>query len=141
MTSRVRRASNSPAMPRLVWAVQIVVAVILGQTLFFKFSGAPESIYIFHTLGVEPFGRYLAGSVELVSVVLLLVPGFAWLGAGLALATISGAILSHLAVLGIEVQGDGGLLFLLALVVFAGSVFVLFARRREIPVLGARLPF
>lgn len=140
MTSRIPHAAASSAMPRLLWALQLVVAAILGQTLFFKFSGAPESIYIFQTLGVEPLGRYLAGSVELVSVVLLLVPRLAWLGAALALGTISGAILSHLTVLGVEVQGDGGLLFLLAVVVFAASAVVLVVRRREIPIVGARLP-
>lgn len=118
------------------WALQIVVAVILFQTLFFKFTGAEESKYIFSTLGLEPWGRIGSGIVELVAVVLLLVPRAVPFGALLALGTISGAILSHLTKLGIVVKDDGGLLFLLACVVFVGSAVILFLHRRELPVIG-----
>ena len=118
------------------WALQILVAVILFQTLFFKFTGAEESKYIFSTLGLEPWGRIGSGIVELVAVVLLLVPRAVPLGALLALGTISGAILSHLTKLGIVVRDDGGLLFLLACVVFVGSAVILFLHRRELPVIG-----
>jgi hypothetical protein len=118
------------------WALQIVVAVILLQTLFFKFTGAAESVYIFSTLGAEPWGRIGSGIVELIAAILLLVPATVTVGAGIALVVIVGAILSHLTILGIEVQGDGGLLFLLALTVFVGSAVILFLRRHEIPVIG-----
>ncbi|MCC6794065.1 MAG: DoxX family protein [Candidatus Hydrogenedentes bacterium] len=121
------------------WILQVVVAVILFQTLFFKFTGAEESVYIFTTLGMEPWGRYASGVAELIACILLLVPSTPAYGATLSIAVISGAILSHLTKLGIVVQDDGGLLFGLALVVFAGSAIVLFLRRREIPVIGARL--
>lgn len=121
------------------WILQVVVAAILFQTLFFKFTGAEESVYIFSTLGMEPWGRYASGVAELVACVLLLIPATAAYGAMLSIAVISGAIVSHLTKLGIVVQNDGGLLFGLALVVFAGSAIVLFLRRREIPVIGARL--
>jgi hypothetical protein len=123
---------------RLSWVAQIVVAAILGQTLFFKFTAAPESVYIFTTLGLEPWGRIGSGIAELVAVVLLLVPATAAVGALVALGVIVGAIASHLGPLGIEVQGDGGLLFALACVVFAGSAVVVWIRRRELPVVGAR---
>ncbi len=123
-------------MTKLSWLLQIAVAVILLQTLYFKFSGAEESVYIFSTLGLEPWGRYGSGVVELVAAVLLLVPGFAAYGAVLSLGVISGAILSHLTQLGIEVKGDGGLLFLLAILVFVGSAIVLAIRWRELPVAG-----
>jgi putative oxidoreductase len=119
--------------------VRAIVAVILVQTLFFKFSGAPESVYIFETVGQEPWGRYGSGVVELIAAALLFVPGFTAIGAGLALGVIGGAIFFHLTKLGIVVQGDGGLLFALALVVFAGSAFVLWLHRRELPVIGAKL--
>lgn len=118
------------------WALQLVVAVILLQTLFFKFTGAAESVYIFSTLGVEPWGRIGSGIVELVAAILLLVPATVTVGAALALVVIVGAIVSHLTVLGIAVQGDGGLLFLLALTVFIGSAAILVLRRGEIPVIG-----
>ena len=121
------------------WALQVVVAVILFQTLFFKFSGAAESKYIFTTLGMEPWGRWASGCAELVAVVLLLIPRAAAVGALLSLAVISGAIASHLTKLGIVVQNDGGLLFGLACVVFAGSGIVLWLRRGQLPVVGERL--
>jgi hypothetical protein len=120
------------------WAAQLVVAAILAQTLFFKFTAAPESVYIFSTLGLEPWGRIGSGLAELVAVVLLLVPATAALGGLVALGVIAGAIASHLGPLGIEVQGDGGLLFTLACVVLAASALVVWLRRRELPVVGAR---
>lgn len=118
------------------WVLQFVVAGILLQTLFFKFSGAAESVYIFSTLGAEPWGRIGSGVVELVASILLLVPATTTIGAAIALAVITGAILSHLTILGIEVQGDGGLLFGLALIVFVASSVILLLRRGEIPFVG-----
>ncbi|HEY7190018.1 MAG TPA: hypothetical protein VH436_25870 [Vicinamibacterales bacterium] len=118
------------------WLLQLVIAVILLQTLFFKFTGAAESVYIFSTLGAEPWGRIGSGIVELIAAILLLVPATVTVGAGIALVVIVGAIMSHLTILGIEVQGDGGLLFVLALTVFVGSAVILLLRRHEIPVIG-----
>lgn len=121
---------------KLSWVLQVLAAAILGQTLFFKFSGAPESVHIFSTLGVEPWGRFATAALELVAVILLLTPRRAALGALLALGLMAGALGSHLTVLGIEVAGDGGTLFALALVTFGASAVVAFSRRSEIPVLG-----
>lgn len=115
------------------WLCRIISAAILLQTLFFKFSGAAESVYIFTRAGLEPWGRYATGGVELVAALLLLSRCHAWLGALLSLGVISGAIASHLTVLGIEVQGDHGLLFGLAIVVFATSAFTAFLHRNQIP--------
>jgi hypothetical protein len=120
------------------WIAQLVVAAILLQTLYFKFTAAPESVYIFSTLGLEPWGRIGSGVAELVAAILLLIPSLAAVGAVLALGVISGALLSHFAVLGLEVQGDGGLLFGLALAVFLGSLVVLVLRRHELPIVGSR---
>ena len=119
------------------WILQLIAAAILAQTLFFKFSGAEESKFIFSTLGAEPWGRVASGCAELVAVILLLAPRTVALGALLALGVMTGAIGSHLTKLGIVVQNDGGLLFGLALTVFACSAVVLVLRRREIPVLGS----
>ncbi len=115
----------------LRWLPNLVAAVILLQTLYFKFSAAPESVYIFSAIGAEPSGRIGSGVVELVAAVLLLWPAFAWAGALLAVGTMSGAILTHLTVLGIEVQGDGGTLFALALIVAIASAWVLWRDRRN----------
>jgi hypothetical protein len=119
------------------WVARLVAAGILGQTLFFKFTAAPESVYIFDKVGLGAPGRIGSGVAELIAAILLLTP-YAWAGALLALGVISGAIMSHLTVLGIEVQGDGGLLFGLAVVVFVASLVVLYLHRREVPVIGER---
>jgi uncharacterized membrane protein YphA (DoxX/SURF4 family) len=121
------------------WIGQLTAAAILLQTLFFKFTAAPESVAIFTRLGAEPWGRLATGGVELVAGILLLVPATAAVGALLALGVMSGAILSHLTVLGLEVAGDGGTLFALALVVAAAAALVAWLRRHQIPWLGPRL--
>ena len=123
----------------LSWGLRITAAVILGQTLFFKFTAAPESVYIFTKVGAEPWGRIGSGVVELIAAVLLLTPRFTWLGSVISLGVMAGAILSHLTVLGIEVQGDKGLLFALATVVFVASALNLVLHRADIPVIGRRL--
>lgn len=117
-------------MKVLLWIVRIAVAVIFLQTLFFKFTGAPESIYIFETMGIEPWGRYASGVAELIAAVLLLIPKTTKWGALLGLGVIVGAIFSHLTKLGIEVQGDGGLLFGLAVAVFIGCLLLLILGRK-----------
>ena len=118
------------------WFLQALVAGILLQTLFFKFTGAEESVYIFSRLGLEPWGRIGTGVAELVASLLLLVPFTVPLGALLTMGLMTGAIVSHLTVLGIDVKGDGGLLFGLALTAFIGSAMVLALRRAAIPVVG-----
>jgi uncharacterized membrane protein YphA (DoxX/SURF4 family) len=120
-------------------ALRLTATTILGQTLFFKFSGAPESVFIFERVGQEPVGRIGSGVVELVACVLLWVPATTPLGALLALGTMSGAIFFHLTKLGIAVQDDGGLLFALALITWAASAGVLWLHRRSLPVIGAKL--
>jgi putative oxidoreductase len=124
----------------LRWICRLVAAAILLQTLFFKFTAAPESVYIFTKVGLEPWGRIGSGAVELIAAILLFVPRCTWLGAGLALGVMGGAIMSHLTVLGLVVQDDGGLLFGLALVVAAACVILLWLDRTHIPVLGKFLP-
>jgi uncharacterized membrane protein YphA (DoxX/SURF4 family) len=123
----------------LSWVLRLTAAVILLQTLFFKFTAAPESVYIFTKVGAEPWGRIGSGVVELIAATLILTPRLTWLGSLLATGVMTGAILSHLAVLGIEVQGDKGLLFVLALIVFVCSTANLLLHRSEIPAIGRRL--
>ncbi len=114
------------------WILSAVTALILLQTLFFKFSGAEESVYIFTQVGMEPWGRYASGVVELLSGVLLLIPRFRHLGAALALGVISGALFFHLTSLGIEVMNDGGQLFIMALIVFLFSALLLWLNRTKL---------
>ena len=119
------------------WILQVVAAAILVQTLYFKFTGAEESKYIFSTLGAEPWGRLGSGVAELIAAVLLLIPRTAAIGAALSLGIISGAIGAHLTKLGIVVKDDGGLLFALAVTVFICAAVILFLRRAELPIVGA----
>jgi uncharacterized membrane protein YphA (DoxX/SURF4 family) len=123
----------------LRWLLRITAAIILLQTLFFKFTAAPESVYIFTKVGAEPWGRIGSGVVELFAAILILTPRFSWLGSLLAMGMMAGALLSHLTVLGIEVQGDKGLLFALALIVLVCSTINLLLHRGEIPIIGRRL--
>lgn len=116
----------------ILLGLRIIAAVIMLQTLYFKFTGAPESVYIFSTLGVEPWGRIGAGVMELISSVLLLLNPTAWIGAVLAIGVMAGALLSHLTILGVEVQGDGGYLFLLALIVFVASSIILWYEKNNV---------
>lgn len=121
------------------WALQLLCALILLQTLFFKFTAAPESVYIFEKVGLGTAGRIGTGVVEMIAALLLLVPSLVWLGAGLGMGIMTGAIFSHLTLLGIEVQGDGGYLFFLGLVVFVGCGIVLYLHRQQIPIIGSKL--
>ena len=117
----------------LKWILRIIAAGILIQTLYFKFTAAPESVYIFTTLGIEPYGRIGSGIGELIASILLLYPRFTWLGALIGVGVMSGAIFSHLTKLGIEVQGDGGQLFGLAVLTFVCCAILLWMDRKEIP--------
>lgn len=133
-------ATAHPTLPRpVVLGAQIIAALILAQTLYFKFTGASEAVAIFTKLGVEPWGRVGLGVVELVTAILLLVPRTAAIGGAMTVGLMVGAIGSHLGPIGIEVEGDGGQLFALACVTLIAGALVTWARRRELPVVGARL--
>jgi putative oxidoreductase len=116
----------------LYWSARLISVIILAQTLFFKFSGAPESIYIFTTVGMEPWGRIGIGILELVAAALLLFNKTVWIGGVLALGLMLGAIGMHLTRLGISVQGDGGYLFFLAVLVAVCSAFVLLRNKAKV---------
>lgn len=117
------------------WLLQLVVAAILLQTLYFKFTGAEESIYIFKTLGMEPYGRIGSGIVELIASILIVIPRTTLLGALLGLGVMISTILSHLFVLGIEVQNDGGTLFTLAIITFLCCSILVYQNKSKIPTL------
>ncbi len=118
----------------LYWLARLIAAVIMLQTLYFKFMAAPESVYIFTTVGMEPWGRIGVGVMELIASVLILIPVTAWLGAALAAGLMGGALVMHLTLLGIEVQGDGGQLFIYALTVAVCSLYVLWYNTDKIKI-------
>ena len=119
--------------PIFIWIIKLVAVVILLQTLYFKFTGATESVYIFTTLGIEPFGRIGSGIVELIASILILIPRTTLLGALLGFGTMVGALFSHLLILGIEVQNDGGTLFILALITLICCGLLVFINKNKIP--------
>jgi putative oxidoreductase len=116
----------------LVWSARIIAAVIMLQTLYFKFTGASESIEIFTTIDMEPWGRIGVGIMELLASVLLLINATAWLGAALGAGLMGGAIFMHLTILGISIQNDGGYLFGLAVVVLVCCMVVLYMNKAKL---------
>lgn len=119
--------------PIFIWIVKLIAVVILVQTLYFKFTAAEESVYIFTTLGVEPYGRIGSGIVELIASILILIPRTTLLGALLALGTMMGAIFSHIFVLGIVVKNDGGTLFALAIITLICCLILVYNQKNKIP--------
>jgi hypothetical protein len=112
------------------WRLQILVAVIIGQSLFFKFTGHPESVKIFLELGMEPHGRILIGILELIVIFLILIPPTVVFGAMLTIGLMSGAIVSHFTTLG---WSDGrGSLGALAVVSWLLGAAILYLRKESI---------
>lgn len=114
------------------WILRLIAAVIMLQTLYFKFSGAEESVYIFSTLGLEPYGRIGTGILELIASILILIPATTAIGALLGMGIMAGALVSHLAILGIAVKGDHGQLFVYALLVFTSCLVLLYWNRHQL---------
>ncbi len=114
------------------WVLRITASLILLQTLFFKFTAAQESVYIFSTIGMEPWGRIGTGILELISSSLILIPAATLFGSLLAIGLMTGAIFFHLTKLGISVQNDGGQLFIYALIVLVCSVALVFLTRKSL---------
>ena len=119
--------------------LRLIVAIILIQTLRFKFTAHPDSVYIFTKTGLEPYGRIGIGIIELIAAGLILYRKTVWAGAILTAGIISGAIFMHLTKLGIDVNGDGGTLFYLALITFILSITTLCLYRKDIPILNKYL--
>jgi uncharacterized membrane protein YphA (DoxX/SURF4 family) len=114
------------------WILRILAAIIMLQTLFFKFSGAEESVYIFSKLGMEPWGRIGTGIIELIASILLLIRRTTAFGAILGLGVMSGALFFHLTRLGIVVMDDHGQLFVYALLVFFSCAILAWSFRRQL---------
>lgn len=126
---------------KIIFILRIAVAVILIQTLRFKFTAHPDSVYIFETVGLEPYGRIGIGILELIAGILLLIPKTVWIGSLLTLGLIGGAILMHLTQLGVNVNNDRGVLFYTAIITFLLSAVILYYHRKDIPVIGQKLSF
>lgn len=117
----------------MYWGARILAAIIMLQTLYFKFTASAESVYIFTTVGMEPWGRIGTGVLELVASILILIPSGVWLGSVLAFGLMAGALGMHATLLGIEVRGDGGQLFVYALIVAICAAYSFWQSRSTIP--------
>ena len=119
----------------LLWLSRVVAALIMLQTLYFKFTGAAESKFIFSQVGMEPEGRIATGIAELIASILIVIPKTSIVGASLALFIMIGAIATHISILGIEVMNDGGQLFIYAVIVAIASFYIILKqtkRRRKV---------
>jgi hypothetical protein len=125
----------------LPFILRLIVAIILIQTLRFKFTAHPDSVYIFTKVGLEPVGRIGIGIAELIAGLLLLFRKTVWAGALLTIGIIGGAVMMHLTQLGIEIKGDGGVLFYTAVVTLIMAITILYIYRKDIPILGKKLNF
>jgi hypothetical protein len=114
------------------WVLRLTVAIILLQTLYFKFTAHPDSVHIFSALGVEPWGRIGLGIIELITAILILLPYTKIIGITTSLGIIIGAVFSHILVLGLNVSNDGGGLFTLAIIVFIASSGFLILNKEEV---------
>tara|TARA_R110000787_G_scaffold210882_4_gene320619 strand:+ start:5119 stop:5508 length:390 start_codon:yes stop_codon:yes gene_type:complete len=120
--------------------LKLVAAIIMLQTLFFKFTGAQESIDLFTTIAGENEAamRIGTGVIELIASILLFIPKKTWLGALLAFGTMSGAVMSHITILGIEHNNDGGALFMSAILILLASAILLVLNKKDIPIIGEK---
>ena len=118
--------------PIFIWIIKLIAVGILLQTLYFKFTASEESVYIFTTLRIEPYGRIGSGIAELIASILILIPRTNLLGALLGLGTMAGSLLSHLVFLGIEVKNDGGTLFILAIITFLCCTVLIYNQKSRI---------
>ncbi len=123
--------NNSIAAKAGIWLLRLIPAVIMLQTLYFKFSASEESVYIFTTLGMEPVGRIGTGVMELVASILILIPTTTFYGASIAVGLMAGAIFFHLTKLGIVVMDDGGQLFIYAVLVSICSIALIIIFRKQ----------
>ena len=122
----------------LIIILRLALAGFLFQTLYFKFAAHPDSVYIFTKIGMEPYGRIGIGVMELIASIMLLIPRTVWAGAVLAVGILAGAILMHLTLLGIDVQGDGGGLFYTGILLLVLALVIAWFYRKAIPILGAK---
>jgi len=125
-------------LEKIILILRIIVALILIQTLRYKFTAHTDSVYIFTKVGLEPFGRIGIGILELISAILILISKTIWAGALLTFGIISGAVLMHLTQLGIEINNDGGTLFYMAITTLIFSAFILWNQRKNMPIIGTK---
>jgi putative oxidoreductase len=123
----------------LLWVCRLIAAILMLQTLYFKFTAAPESTFIFGKLGFEPHGRIGVGVLELLASVLILLPRLSVIGAVLAAALMCGAIWAHVTLLGIDVMADGGRLFASACIVLFCSVCCIILQFKKLKTLVQKI--
>jgi len=122
---------SSKSIILITWVFRILAAVIMLQTLYFKFTAHPQSVHLFSLLGMEPWGRIGTGILELIASILILYPRTTGFGALLGLGLMCGAIFFHLTKLGIVFDGDA-ILFTYAVITFISCAVLIFIYRKEL---------
>jgi len=117
--------------PIVIWILRLVPAIILLQTLYFKFTAHPESVKLFTEIGMEPYGRIGTGILELIASILILIPRFTGYGAILGLIMMTGALYFHLTKIGIYFNGDP-LLFIYAVITFICCAILIFVYKKQL---------
>ena len=115
----------------VLWILRLLAAVILLQTLYFKFTAHPQSVKLFTEIGMEPWGRIGTGVLELIASILILYPRTTGYGAVLGMGLMAGAIFFHLTKLGIVFDGDA-VLFTYAVIVFISCAVLTFFYRKSL---------
>ena len=124
----------------IIWALRIIAALIMLQTLYFKFTAHPQSVHLFTILGMEPWGRISIGCLELVASILILVPRTTAFGALLGLGLMAGAIFFHLTKIGIKFDGDYGLFTYAAIVFVSCAILVIYYLKDLLRFVGLAKP-
>lgn len=128
---------NSKITNIVSWIAQIIAVVIMGQSLFYKFTAHEESVAIFTDINMEPYGRILIGVLEVFACLLLLKRSSAHYGALLGFGIMGGAVIGHFTQIGFE--GARGQLGAMAFLVMICCAVILFIRRMELPFVGSAL--
>ena len=83
-----------------LWVVQIALAGMFLLAGGSKLLGAPAMVALFNTIGIGQWFRYVTGVIEVASAILLLIPRLTPVGAALLVCTMTGAVLTHLVLIG-----------------------------------------
>ena len=128
-------ANQTPAIPRepvargrvallALWLTQIGLAAMFIFVGGLKLTGAPQLVALFDAIGIGEWLRYVTGSIEVVSAVALVVPGWSAFGALLLIPTMVGAVFTHLFIVGGSAVP--------ATVLLVGSLAIAWARRDQL---------
>jgi len=102
-----------------LWGLKGFAALAFIAAGSMKLIGVPDMVAVFDTIDLGQWFRYVTGMIEIASAVLLFVPGLQLIGAGLLAATMLGAVLAHLFIIGPSMVPALVLLIVVSLIAWA----------------------